>query len=401
MKMNSWPQFEQITPSMITALSASRQEPPWLSDFRLKAFERLNVAAVAPFWPSTAPIGFSIPPNRQEIAEYHQHPDEADLVYQRLSQTLSDSGIIYGDFYEVLQKYPDIIRQYLGSIITIQDSPLSALNSAFFTGGMVVYIPDHVHCQVPLSYFRAFANPGQIERQLIILGTGASAEFVEGRPSLDYAPHHIMLTEVILSESSSLKYTAIKNWDSHVNTWVKKRTRCAQGAHVTWVEGHFGGQSTREWTEVILTGDHAHCDIVSYLYSATPQNISYVPRIIHDAPHSSSCLTVHGVATGDLQIIGEHDVLPHAQGVTIQRDLLALQSLSAHVSLSNPSIIAEPDAEITGNDFVIQSWNPLEAYENGRALEIAHAFLAHLPMEFAIEAQRLIHQKSHQEIPGR
>lgn len=399
--MDLWPPFDQITPDMIITMSEKRQEPPWLRNFRLKAWERLTSDAVAPFWPSMAPTPFAMPPSRQEIAAYYQHSDEADLVYQRLSQTLSDSGIIYGDFYDVLQKHPDMIQQYLGSLITIQDSPLSALNSAFFTGGMVVYIPDHVHCQVPLSYFRAFSNPGQIERQLIILGTGASAEFVEGRPSLDYALHHIVLTEVILSEAASLKYTAIKNWDSHVNTWVKKRTHCAKEAHVTWVEGHFGGQDTREWTEVILTGEQARCDLVSYLYSSSSQQISYVPRIIHDAPHSSSYLTVHGVATGNLQITGTQDVLPHAQGAVIQHDLLALKSGRAQVTLSNPSIIAEPSAEITGNDFVVQPWNLTDAHQNGRPLEIAQSFLSHLPMEFAIEAQRLINQKSRQDVPGR
>ncbi|MCL4352352.1 MAG: SufD family Fe-S cluster assembly protein, partial [Firmicutes bacterium] len=375
-----------------------REEPSWLTEYRLEAFSLLRTAHVSRFWPSGRDEGFIVPPDASLVAQYYHHPDEADVVYRKLAESLAFQGVVYGDFFDVLRTYPDLIKEYLGSIIPYTESTLAAMNMALFTGGMVVYVPQNVKCQVPLSYFRAFSNPGQIERQLIIIGSGADAGFVEGRPSLDYAPSHLVQTEIVVEDDASFSYTAVKNWDKQINTWVQKRARCLDRSQMTWVEGHFGGHDSHEWTETLLAGEASHANVVAYAYTSASQAISYCPRIVHEGKSTTSHLIVHAIAQGKLSIDGGQCVLSHAHHCDLTRDILVIESESGMAAINNQSLVAQKDAVLTGPEFTVRPWHTEDnANPRSEALEISRTFLSHLPMEFSIEAQRLISQKSQED----
>ncbi|HBQ94541.1 MAG: SufD family Fe-S cluster assembly protein [Firmicutes bacterium] len=386
--------FDTITPASIRDLSTSRGEPSWLTEYRLQAFDLLASEQVSRFWPSGRDQGFTVPPDASQVGEYSHQPDEADVVYHQLIQSLASKGVVYGDFFDVLSIYPDLIKQHLGSVIPYCESALSAMNMALFTGGMVIYVPAGVKCQVPLSYFRTFSNPGQIERHLIIMGAGASASFVEGRPSLNYAPSHLVQTEIVVDRDASLTYTAVKNWDKHVNTWVQKRARCLDHGQMTWVEGHFGGHESHEWTDTLLAGDEAHGNVVAYAYSSESQAISYFPRVVHEGRRTTSHLMVHAIARGRLDIEGGQCVLSHAHHCDVTRDILVMESRPGVAVIRNHSLVAQKDAVVTGSEFTVKPWPEEDGKARSEALEISRTFLSHLPMEFSIEAQRLISQKS-------
>ncbi len=387
--------FDTITPESIRKLSLSRNEPSWLTEYRLEAFQLLDSSQVSPYWPSGPDQGFSEPPDSLGVMKYYHHPDEADVVYQQLQESLASKDIVYGDFFDVLGTNPELIQRYLGRVINYRESTLSLLNMALFTGGMVIYVPDGVSCEVPLSYFRTFSNPGQIERQLIIIGAGASASFVEGRPSLSYAPSHLVQTEVVLEHDARLSYTAVKNWDKQVNTWVQKRALCEKGSQMAWIEGHFGGHQSHEWTDTLLTGEHSHANIVAYAFSSASQTISYRPRIVHEGRNTTSHLSVHAVAQGELTVEAGQYVLSRAHHCDVTRDILVIETTPGIALIRNQSLVSREDAVITGPEFSLKSWNgEINASAGNKALEISKTFLSHLPMEFSIEAQRLINQKS-------
>ncbi len=387
--------FESISLQSIRELSLSRGEPSWLTEYRLEALQLLDGDRFSPYWPSGQNQGFKIPPGEAWVTEYYHHPDEADLVYRQLTQSLAIDGIVYGDFFDVLRTHGDLIKEYLGTVIPYFESTLSAMNMALFTGGMVVYIPPRVKCQVPLSYYRTVSNPGQIERQLIIIGDGASADFVEGRPSLNYAPSHLVQTEIVVGHDATFSYTAVKNWDRHINTWVQKRARCEDNGQMSWVEGHFGGHNTHEWTDTLLQGENSHANIVAYAFSSASQALSYFPRIVHEGRRSTSHLIVHAACQGELTVDGGQYVLSDAHHCDLTRDVLVIESRPGSAVIRNQSLVSQKDAVITGSEFSVKPWQrDFDAKDSNKALEISQTFLSHLPMEFSIEAHRLISQKS-------
>jgi Fe-S cluster assembly protein SufB len=395
LKNTHWVSFADLTPEEVTAVSGQRHEPSWLLQYRLAALALLSEHHVQPYWPG--PGGFQKPPAASAVARYFTHPDEADLVYQRLAQSLHTQGIIYGDFFDVLRDHPDLIQKVLGSIIRPEENALAALNALLFTGGMVLYVPPGVTCTVPLSYFRSLANPGQVEHHLIWLDQDAHADFVEGRPSLDYAPSHLVESEVRLSSHASLRYIAIKNWGASVSTWVNKRVHCGQNSRLTWIEGHFGGRATSESTQVFLDGDGAHARLVTCAVAQEGQRTHYAPQIFHRGSETHSELVARFLSNGgEVGIQGGTHVLLGSKNTRISRDVVSIGPLSS-IPVEDQSMMLEKPETLAGPLWTASApyeWAASAHTTSEAAAALAQPFLTELPMEFAIEAQRLIRQKS-------
>ncbi len=392
--ISRWVNFSDVTPGRVTTISHQRGEPRWLLNYRLAALSRLTERHISPYWPEG---GFDKPPSSDEISRYWEHPDEADMVYRRLTETLEAQGIIYGDFFDVLRTHPALVHDFLGSIVHPEENPLSSLNAMLFTGGMILYVPPGVTCTVPLSYFRSAANPGQVEHHLLWLDQDAHADFVEGRPSLSYAPAHLVQAEVRLRPRASLRHIAVKNWGADVSTWVSKRILCEEDSALTWIEGHFGGRSTDETTEVFLEGDNAQARLVTCSVAEAHQSIHYHPQVFHVGNHTRSEFVhrffSHG---GSVDISGGMHILRGSKDAKLTRDVVAVGP-SELVELHDGSMMLETADTLSGPLWTSASsgqWMPHAASSAAVADALAEPFLKELPMEFSIEAQRLIRQKS-------
>ncbi|MCY0909253.1 MAG: SufD family Fe-S cluster assembly protein [Sulfobacillus thermotolerans] len=383
MAQEIWKTFTDITPQSIVAHSQKRGEPSWLTEFRLSALATLNADLVTPYWPIQ---GFQ-KPNTNMAESGQTHADEAEVVYQQLTKRLAQDQIIYGNFYDVMRTHPQLLHKLLGHILPLQESASSALNAVLFTGGMVLYVPPGVTCPVPVSYFRPQGHPGQIERHLIWLDRGAHAQFIEGRPSLDFAPSHLVHTEVLLGAKATFQYIAVKNWAHTVSTWVTKRVVCEAESQLTWVEGHFGGAKTYESTQIILQGTQASTRVITCAVAESDQHIIYRPTIYHLGSHTASSLSVHGFSKdGPMSIQGGIFLAPTATHARLERDVLSTgpqaTATEENVWLTLPDVITGP---LWTTSTPSLSWTA--------AKPLTQPFVDQLPLEFSIEAERLLRQK--------
>lgn len=435
----------------VRIISAKKNEPEWLLEFRLKAFRHWQTLEM-PTWSH-----LNIPPIDYQDIIYYAAPkkkegpkslDEVDpelmktfdklgiplheraqlsgmavdavmdsvSVKTTFKETLAEKGIIFCSFSEAVQHHPDLVQKYLGSVVSYRDNFFAALNSAVFSDGSFVYIPKGVRCPMELStYFRInAANTGQFERTLIVADDEAYVSYLEGctAPMRDENQLHAAIVEIVAHERAEVKYSTVQNWypgdkdgKGGIYNFVTKRGLCkGEGSKISWTQVETGSAITWKYPSCILAGDNSVGEFYSVAVTNNYQQADTGTKMIHLGRNTRSTIVSKGISAGHSQnsYRGLVKVSPRAEGARnhSQCDSLLLSSTcGAHTfpyaDIQNETAVVEHEAttsKISEEQLFYCRQRGISVEEavglivNGYAREVMNK----LPMEFAVEAQKLL-----------
>ncbi|MGC8464829.1 MAG: Fe-S cluster assembly protein SufB [Acidimicrobiales bacterium] len=315
-----------ISEEIIAEMSRIKKEPQWMREFRLRSFRYFTKKPMAPWFAVNMPdldfddIYYYIKPTEKQVDVWDQLPDsvkltyeklgipeaerkylagvtaqyESEVVYHRNRQELEDQGVLFCDMDTAVREYPDLVREYFGTVIPPNDNKFAALNSAVWSGGSFIYVPPGVTVEMPLqAYFRINAeNMGQFERTLIIADEGSRIHYIEGCSAPVYSTDslHSAVVELIAKPGSRITYTTIQNWSTNVYNLVTKRARAEAEAHVEWIDGNIGSRLTMKYPAVYLVGPKASGEVLSVAYAGAGQHQDAGAKMVHAAPETTSTI---------------------------------------------------------------------------------------------------------------
>ena len=438
----------------IRMISAKKEEPAFLLDFRLKAYAWWKEQA-EPTWAHLhyPPIDFqniryySAPKQQPKLASLDEVEPEVLRTFERLGIPLEEQkqlvgvavdavfdsvsvrtthqnmlaqyGVIFCSFSEAARNYPALVKKYLGSVVPYKDNFYAGLNSAVFTDGSFVYIPPGVHCPVDLStYFRINAKEtGQFERTLIIADEGSRVSYVEGctAPMRDENQLHAAIVELIALKDAEIKYSTVQNWypgdkngKGGIYNFVVKRGLCAgENSKISWTQVEAGSAITWKYPSVILKGDHSVGEFYSVALTNHKMQADTGTKMIHMGKNTSSTIVSKGICCeqstnsyrGLVRIAaGAENARNHSQCDSMLIGDQSFANTFPYIEVSNDSSIVEHEAttsRISADQlFYLQS--------RGLDTEAAISLLVNgfcqdvfrtLPLEFAVEAVRLLEMK--------
>ena len=436
----------------VRLISAKKNEPDWLLEFRLRAFRHWQTLEM-PTW-----AHLDIPPIDYQDIIYYAAPKQkkegpkdlsevdpellktfdklgipleeqkvlsgmaVDAVMDSVSvkttfkENLAEKGIIFCSFSEAVQHHPDLVQKYLGSVVSYRDNFFAALNSAVFSDGSFIYIPKGVRCPMELStYFRInAANTGQFERTLIIADDDSYVSYLEGctAPMRDENQLHAAIVELIALEHAEIKYSTVQNWypgdkegKGGIYNFVTKRGLCkGEGSKISWTQVETGSAITWKYPSCILAGDNSVGEFYSVAVTNNYQQADTGTKMIHLGRNTRSTIVSKGISAGHSQnsYRGLVKVSPRAEGARnhSQCDSLLLSpTCGAHTfpyaDIQNETAIVEHEAttsKISEEQLFYCQQRGISIEEavglivNGYAREVMNK----LPMEFAVEAQKLL-----------
>ena len=438
-----------LNEDIVRMISERKGEPQWLLDFRLDAFRKWQ-AMEAPEWghldmphidyqdiiyyaapKKDADRPKEIDPKLAETFDKLGIPLKerevlagvaaVDAVFDSVSvattfrKELADKGIIFCSFSEAVKEHPDLVRKYLATVVPAGDNYFAALNSAVFSDGSFCYIPKGVRCPMELSsYFRINAKgTGQFERTLIVADEGSYVIYMEGctAPMRDENQLHAAVVEIVVMKDADVNYSTVQNWypgDAEgrggILNLVTKRGICHEGAHLSWTQVETGSAITWKYPSTILKGDNSSSEFYSVAVTNNYQQADTGTKMIHAGRNTRSRIVSKGISAGHSQnsYRGLVRMLPGAAGARnfSQCDSLLIGSLcGAHtfpdIRTDNSTAVVEHEAttsKISEDQLFYcnqRGIGPEEAVGlivNGYAREV----LSKLPMEFAVEAQKLL-----------
>lgn len=427
--------------AVVREISAIKNEPEWMLEFRLAALERF-LAKPMPRWGNSKvldQIDFEkiiyyvrasasqgrtweeVPKSIKDTFERLGIPEaerkflagvsaqyESEVVYHSIKRDIEKLGVVFLDMDSGLREYPDLVRKYFATVIPPNDNKFAALNSAVWSGGSFIYVPPGVHVRIPLqAYFRInLKDMGQFERTLILADEGSSVHYIEGctAPSYTTDSLHSAVVELIAMKGAKIRYTTIQNWSKNVLNLVTKRAVAHEDATVEWVDGNLGSRLTMKYPAVYLVGPRAHGEILSIAFAGEGQHQDAGAKVIHVAPDTTSTITSKSISKdgGRASYRGLVKIHPGATGakVSVKCDALLLDERSR--SDTYPTMeIAEQDARIGHEATVSKVGDDQIHYLRSRGLTEDEAtllivngfiepFVKELPMEYAVELNRLI-----------
>ncbi len=437
--------------SVIRLISAKKNEPEWLTEWRLKAY-RHWVTLKEPNWQNVryGPIDYqdivyyAAPKPKPELASLDEVDPELRAMFDKLGISLAEqerlsgvavdaivdsvsvtttfkaklaeAGVIFCSFSEAVQEHPDLVRKYLGTVVPFRDNYFATLNSAVFTDGSFCFIPKGVHCPMELStYFRInTAGTGQFERTLIVAEEGSDVSYLEGctAPMRDENQLHAAVVELVALQDASIKYSTVQNWypgDSEgrggIYNFVTKRGKCAgANSKISWTQVETGSAITWKYPSVILQGDNSVGEFYSVALTANHQQADTGSKMVHIGKNTTSTILSKAISTGHGQNTyrGLVKTLRSAEGArnhTRCDSLLIGSDSGAHtfpyIEVKHPSALVEHEASTSkvGEDQLfycrqrgISEEDAVAMIVNGFCREV----FKELPMEFAVEAQRLL-----------
>ncbi|MDE6135612.1 MAG: Fe-S cluster assembly protein SufB [Muribaculaceae bacterium] len=440
-----------LTEDVVRLISRKKNEPEWLLDFRLKAFRHWQSLEV-PRWAHLEipeidfqAISYYAAPRQKEGPKSMDEVDPqlidtfnrlgipleeqkilsgmaVDAVLDSVSvktthrERLAELGIIFCSFSEAVREYPDLVRKYLGKVVSYRDNFYAALNSAVFSDGSFVYIPKGVRCPMELStYFRINASgTGQFERTLIVADDDSYVSYLEGctAPMRDENQLHAAIVEIIAEDRAEVKYSTVQNWyagDAEgrggVYNFVTKRGLCrGDFSKISWTQVETGSAITWKYPSCVLQGNSSVGEFYSVAVTNNRQQADTGTKMIHIGSNTRSTIVSKGISAGRSQnsYRGLVKVAPGAEGVRnyTQCDSLLLgDKCGAHtfpeIDVANPTAVVEHEATTSKiseqqifycNQRGIPTEEAVALIVNGYAKEVMNK----LPMEFAVEAQKLL-----------
>ena len=333
---------------------------------------------------------------------------DSEVVYHNMEEELEKIGVIFVDTDTALRKYPDLVKEYFGTVIPSADNKLAALNSAVWSGGSFIYVPPGVKVDYPLqAYFRINTeNMGQFERTLIIADEGSEVHYVEGctAPTFSSESLHSAVVEIICKKGSRVRYTTIQNWANNVYNLVTKRSMAYEDAHMEWIDGNLGSKLTMKYPSIYMMEPGAHGEILSIAFATKGQHQDAGGKVIHCAPNTSSRIISKSISKdgGRSSYRGELKVLNGAKGCksNVECDALILDEDSR--SDTYPVIQIDADDVNVGHEARVSKIGEEQLFylmsrglsEEEASTMIVNGFIEplvkELPMEYAVEMNRLI-----------
>ena len=430
-----------ISANVVDQMSWWKGEPEWMRQFRLRSLRMFDRKPMAPWFAKNMPdidfdeIYYYIKPTSAGVVdEWDELPEqmkatyeklgipeaerkylagvtaqyESEVVYHRNREDLAAQGILFCDMDTALREYPDLVRQYFGTVIPPGDNKFAALNSSVWSGGSFIYVPPGVECEMPLqAYFRINSeNAGQFERTLIIADEGAKVHYIEGCSAPVYTSDslHSAVVEIIVKPSARVTYTTIQNWSPNVYNLVTKRARVETEGHMEWIDGNIGSKLTMKYPSVYLVGPKATGEVLSVAYAGPGQHQDAGAKMIHAAPETTSKIVSKSISKdgGITTYRGLVRVDEGAYGCKshVQCDALILDEDSESRTLPYMEV-GERDAQIGHEATVSKIADEQLFYRMSRGLSqeqamgmIVNGFIEpivkELPMEYAVEMNRLI-----------
>lgn len=438
-----------LNEDIVRMISKRKDEPQWLLDFRLDAFRKWQKMEMPEWGHLDMPhidyqdIIYYAAPKKDSDRPKEIDPKLAetfdklgiplkerevlagvaavDAVFDSVSvattfrKELAERGIIFCSFSEAVKEHPDLVRKYLATVVPSGDNYFAALNSAVFSDGSFCYIPKGVRCPMELSsYFRINAKgTGQFERTLIVADEGSTVSYMEGctAPMRDENQLHAAVVEIVALKDADVKYSTVQNWypgDENgrggILNLVTKRGLCMEGAHLSWTQVETGSAITWKYPSTILKGDYSSSEFYSVAVTNNYQQADTGTKMIHIGRGTRSRIVSKGISAGHSQnsYRGLVRMLPGAAGARnySQCDSLLIGSAcGAHtfpdVRSANPTAVVEHEATTSKisedqlfycNQRGIGPEDAVGLIVNGYAREV----LSKLPMEFAVEAQKLL-----------
>jgi Fe-S cluster assembly protein SufB len=441
-----------LNEDIIRLISAKKREPQWLLDWRLKAFRGWQKMTEPHNWPNIKyhPVDYqalryyAAPKTSTPLGSLDEVDPKLLETYQKLGIPLSEqkllagvavdaifdsvsvgttykarlaeAGIIFCSFGEAVREHPDLVRKYLGSVVPASDNFFAALNAAVFSDGSFVFVPKGVKCPMELStYFRInAAETGQFERTLIVAEEGASVSYLEGctAPRRDENQLHAAVVELVALEGATIKYSTVQNWYAGdeqgrggIYNFVTKRGKCAGArSKISWTQVETGSAITWKYPSVILQGDDSVGEFYSVAVVNGKQQADTGTKMIHMGKNTRSTIVSKGISAGQGQnsYRGLVKVLPKAAGArnyTQCDSMLIGNRCGAHtfpyIEVQNSTAAVEHEASTSkiGEDQIfylkqrgLNTENAISMIVNGFCKEV----FKELPMEFAVEAQKLL-----------
>ena len=429
-----------LNEDVVRDISAKKGEPEWMLNQRLKALNIFDKKPVPTWGADLSGIDFDqikyyVKSTEDQAQTWDELPDdikatydklgipeaekqrlvagvaaqyESEVVYHQIREDLESQGVIFVDTDTALRDYPELFKEYFGTVIPAGDNKFSALNSAVWSGGSFIYVPKGVHVDIPLqAYFRINTeNMGQFERTLIIVDEDAYVHYVEGCTAPIYKSDslHSAVVEIIVKKGGRCRYTTIQNWSSNVYNLVTKRTKVEEGGTMEWVDGNIGSKVTMKYPAVWMTGPYAKGEVLSVAFAGENQFQDTGAKMTHMAPHTSSNIVSKSVARagGRAAYRGLVQVNQNAHHSTsnVECDALLVDNISRsdtypyndirndHVTLGHEATVSQVSEEQL---FYLMSRGIAE--EEAMAM-IVRGFVEpiakELPMEYALELNRLI-----------
>lgn len=428
-----------LTEKIIRQISELKNEPAWMLANRLQAFGEFT-ARPNPTWGGDLSdirfndISYYLKPTKDQKKSWKDVPKnvketfdrigvpkaerkflagvkaqyDSEVVYGSLKSTWVKDGVVFLSMDEGLAKYPDLVKEYFGSVIPMNDNKYAALNTAVWSGGSFVYVPKGVHVKMPLqTYFRINAESfGQFERTLIIVDEGASVHYIEGCTAPQFASTslHSAVVEIIVKKGARCQYTTVQNWYKNIYNLVTKRAHVGEEGQMVWTDFNMGSKVTMKYPGFILAGKGATGETLSMALAGAGQHQDTGSKAIHLAPYTSSTIIAKSISKdgGRTSYRGKVFISPNAHHSknTVVCDALLLDDKSRSDTypidqVYNNQVEIQHEATVSkiGDDQLFYLMTRGMSEENSRKM-IVNGFIADLvkklPLEYAVEMNRLI-----------
>ena len=439
-----------LNEEVIRIISAKKEEPDWMLEFRLKAY-RHWLTMKMPRWAQLdipeinyQDIVYYAAPKQKETKSWEEVDPELKATFDKLGiplseqmalsgvavdavmdsvsvkttfkDTLAERGVIFCSFSEAVKNHPDLVRKYLGTVVPYHDNYFAALNSAVFSDGSFVYIPKGVRCPMELStYFRINArNTGQFERTLIVAEDEAYVSYLEGctAPQRDENQLHAAIVEIVVEKNAEVKYSTVQNWypgdkdgKGGIYNFVTKRGICrGENARLIWAQVETGSAITWKYPSTILKGDGSVSEFYSVAVTNNYQQADTGTKMIHLGKNTRSTIVSKGISAGKSEnsyrgLVRVAEKADNARNYSQCDSLLLGDKCGAHtfpyMDIHNETAVVEHEATTSKisedqifycNQRGISTEDAIGLIVNGYAKEV----LNKLPMEFAVEAQKLL-----------
>jgi len=428
-----------ISRDVVSKISELKNEPSWMTDIRLKAYEVFEKKPMPSWGPDLSEINFEeftyfIRSTEKESDQWEDMPQEildtfdklgipeaekkflagasaqyeSEAVYHKLNEELGKQGVIFLTMDQAVKDEPELVKKYFGSVIPASDNKFSALNTAVWSGGSFIYVPPGVEVNTPLqTYFRINEEEfGQFERTLIIADEGAKVVYNEGCSAPKWAKSslHAAVVELVALDNSRIDYQTIQNWYKNIYNLVTKRAVAKKNATVTWLDINVGSRITIKYPSVMMMGEGARGEVQSIAFANEEQLQDSGAKMIHGAPNTTSVVTSKSISkgTGRSSYRGLVKVLKGAKNSSCRVECDALLINEESRTDTYPVMdISEDDTQIAHEASVSKVNEDQIFYLQSRGVPeidamkmVVNGFLEpmvkKLPLEYSVEFQRLV-----------
>ena len=428
-----------LTEEIVREISRLKNEPEWMLEYRLKSFRAFKKLPLPSFGPDLSFLDYDsftyfTRPSNKEAQDWNEVPDtikntfdklgipeaeqkylagvstqyESEVVYHNMLKEVQEKGVIFLSTDMALKLYPDLFKQYFGTVVPFSDNKFSALNGAVWSGGSFIYVPKGVHLDKPLqSYFRINnEKSGQFERTLIIVDEGADVHYVEGCTAPTYSKEslHAAVVEIIILKDGKCRYSTVQNWSTNIVNLVTKRAVCYENAQMDWIDGNIGSQVNMKYPACILKGEGAKGICISVAVAGAGQFQDAGARMIHEAPNTTSTIISKSIVKNG-GVANYRGTVRHCKNATncrshVECDTLILDPISKSDTIPNNEVrnnssYIEHEATVSkiSEDqlFYLMSRGISEKEATQMiVMGFIEPFSRELPMEYAVELNQLI-----------